>query len=104
MNDNVGWKEKKRREDVLNIILEKTAIRNNQKYIGKTINVLIEKIDGNYTYGKTRSFKNVKISCSCHPEPVEGISKEKNNMKIGEFAKIKITQANAWGLEGKIIE
>ena len=104
MNDDVSWEEKKKREDFLNIILEKNALENNQEYIGKTIDVLIEKIDKDYAYGKTRSFKNVKIFHFCHPELVEEISKKKDAMKIGEFAKIKITQANAWGLEGKIIE
>ena len=102
MNDDVSWKEKKRREDVLNTILEKTALENNQEYIGKTIDVLIEKKDKSYAYGKTRSFKNVKISYSCYPDLVEGISKRKKTVKVGKFSKIKITQANAWGLEGKV--
>jgi tRNA-2-methylthio-N6-dimethylallyladenosine synthase len=108
LDDNVSWQEKKRREKILTEILKKTALENNKKYVGKIIDVLIEKIDDNYIYGKTRSLKNVKINIG-YPE-YSGLDIETNkqydNMYyhtedlIGKFIKIKITQADAWGLEG----
>lgn len=89
MKDNVSAKEKVRREKLLNEILKKTVFENNKAYVGKILEVLIDKKrDGAY-FGHTRTMKNVKI-----------ISAEKN--LIGKFAKVKITKANVWNLEGKI--
>ncbi len=60
--NDVTLDEKKRREKVLTEILKETALENNKKYIGKTIDVMVEKVDNEFIYGKTRSFKNVKIT------------------------------------------
>lgn len=101
MKDNVSQKEKFRRENFLNDILKKTTLANNKKYVGRKLEVLIEKDkDGlvksgapdhgvKFYFGKTRTQKNVKI-----------ISSKKN--LVGTFAKVKITKANVWNLEGKI--
>ena len=137
MPDTVTLAEKKRRKVFLNDALRKTALANNKKYIGKTIEVLIEKTDANFAYGKTRTFKNVSIAIKsilkCHSEQGEkslanarqnrtylpaGKAGVRNchafrlldeklamtNIKPGRFARIKITQASAWRLEGKIME
>lgn len=88
LTDNVPILEKKRRKKILNDILKKTALANNKKYIGKIVEVLIEKVEDGFLFGKTRTFKNVRV---------------KSRIKTGQFAKIKITQANAWGLEGEIV-
>ncbi|MBU4141644.1 radical SAM protein, partial [Patescibacteria group bacterium] len=120
LKDNVSITEKKRRKEFLNEILRKTALSNNKKYIGKIVEVLIEKVENGIATGKTRTFKNVKISLTssnCHPELVSGSKKldkksktqilnqvQNNTLKPGSFALIKITQANAWGLEGEIAE
>jgi len=67
LTDNINWNEKKRREKILTEILKETALENNKKYIGKTVEVLIcesgiknQKLG--IVYGKTRSFKNVKTT------------------------------------------
>ncbi len=98
MKDNVSQKEKARRENFLNDTLKQTALANNKRYIGKTVEVLIETCrsratgekekDGFY-FGKTRTQKNVKL-----------VSGKKN--LIGTFVKVKITKANVWNLEGEI--
>jgi tRNA-2-methylthio-N6-dimethylallyladenosine synthase len=97
LKDNVSWKEKKNREDILNKVLRKTALENNQKYVGEVVEVLIDEsrimnYESRIFYGKTRSFKNVKIGLSIK-YPVLSI-------KQRQFVKIKITKAEAWGLEG----
>jgi len=89
MKDNVSQKEKQRRENLLNEILKKTAFANNKKYVGKILEILIEKEKNDSYFGKTRSGKNVKI-----------ISKKKN--LIGTIVKAKITKANIWNLEATI--
>lgn len=60
MKDNVTKPEKERREKYLNEILKKTALANNKKYLGKTIDVLIENKKGEFYFGKTRTFKNIR--------------------------------------------
>jgi tRNA-2-methylthio-N6-dimethylallyladenosine synthase len=89
MKDNVSKTEKARRENALNEILKQTAFANNQKYLGKKLEVLIEKgSSGNY-YGKTRTMKNVLIKST------------KPNL-VGKIIKAKIITANTWNLEAEI--
>jgi len=89
MKDNVSKKEKTRRERYLNEILKKTALKNNRKYLGKTLEVLIDKEKNGAYFGHTRTYKNVKISA-------------RKNL-AGRIVKVKITKANIWNLEGAII-
>lgn len=89
MKDNVSHEEKVRRENALNEILKKTTFTNNKKYLGKTLEVLIEKEKDGLYYGKTRTQKNIKITS------------KKNNL-VGKFAKVNITKVNIWNLEGNM--
>ena len=91
MKDNVSQKEKARREQYLNEILKKTAFENNQKYLGKIIEVLVDQKKGDFYFGKTRTLKNVKISST------------KKDL-LGKILKVKITKANVWNLEGMILK
>ena len=85
LKDNITRPEKKQREKILNEILRKTALENNKKYINKIVEVLIENKKGNYYFGRTRTFKNVKVN----PAP---LLKQK-------WCWVKITKAGPWGLE-----
>ena len=93
MKDNVSWEEKKRREKVLTEILKETALENNQKYVERVVEVLIDKVDDGFIYGKTRSFKNIKM----------GIKNQELGIKKEEFLEVKITKAKFWNLEGEIV-
>ncbi len=94
MEDNVSKEEKKRREKVLDEILRKTALKNSQKYLNKTIEVLVEGINkrGKY-YGKTSSYKSVQI------DPKQKALKK----TIGQFVKVEIKKAQDFGLEGVLV-
>ena len=94
LEDSVNWKEKKRRENILTEILKETALENNQKYIGKTVNILIDKLGENLICGKTESFKNVRVKLK--------VTNYRSKIKKGEFTEVKIVEADAWGLKGKI--
>ncbi len=99
MKDNVSKMEKERRANYLNEILKKTCFENNKKYVGKTLEVLIEnKKDRNY-FGKTRTMKNVKIVPNFHSDKTS----ESKNL-IGKIIKVKIAKANIWNLEGITIK
>jgi len=88
LKDNVPAKEKKRREKTLNEILKQTALANNKKYTGKTIEVLPTNYKDKFLFGKSFHYKTVKF-------------KGQKNL-IGKFAKIKITDALTWGLKGEL--
>ncbi|HDQ22746.1 MAG TPA: TRAM domain-containing protein, partial [Candidatus Uhrbacteria bacterium] len=91
LKDNVSKAEKKRRDKVLNDILSQTALANNQKLVGQTLEVLVEKKGKNDIWlGKTRTFKVVKF-------------KSRQNL-LGKFVKIKITKAGSFGLEGDYVK
>ena len=81
LKDNVSSREKKRRNRVLNKILKKTALRNNQKYIGQKVEALVIKPN----QAKTKSFKNIELSKPAVP---------------GTFIYCQITNAYSWGLIG----
>jgi len=83
--DTVTNEEKKEREKYLTEILKITALKNNEKYLDRMVEVLVEQNKKNVSWGKTRSFKNVKID---HPFPP------------GRFVKVKIVKVIPWRLEG----
>jgi tRNA-2-methylthio-N6-dimethylallyladenosine synthase len=96
LEDNVSKKEKNRREKVLTKILKTTALSHNKKLIGKEIIVLIDSQKNNLLFGKNEQYKTIKINVQ-HPKP-------KNRYLVGEFIKIKTTEALSWALKGKLID
>ena len=88
LKDNVLPKEKKEREKILTDILKKTALKNNQKFVNKTVDVLPTDYKNGFLFGKSFHYKSVKFK---GPKKL-----------IGSFCKVKITKALSWGLEGKI--
>ncbi len=90
LKDNISPKEKDRRDKVLTEVLKQTALNSNKKYIGKTVEILVDRAKGEFLFGKTRTHKTVKIESKKKP--------------LGQFVKVKITDALPWGLKGKIRE
>jgi len=87
MKDNVSKEEKSKRAKILTEILKKTALKNNKRYIGKTIEVLPESFQDGFLAGKTESYKTIKF--------------KGNKNLIGKFTKVKIIDASSWGLKGE---
>jgi tRNA-2-methylthio-N6-dimethylallyladenosine synthase len=105
MKDSVSKKEKSRREKVLTKILEKTALANNKKYVGKTVEVLIDKRFDLEEFRATARKEKVepwKERHFAHTRTQKKVvfSSDKK-IPVGSFAKVKITKAKAFGLEGK---
>lgn len=92
LGDKILADEKKRREKTLNNVLRKTALANNKKYLGKELVVLIDSKNNNKYFGRTDTYKLVEVHVK------NGIQ-----LKIGQFNRVKITKANPWRLEAKII-
>ncbi len=102
MKDNISKQEKKRREKVLTKILEETALARNKKYIGKTVEVLVDKIiPPSFTKGKLKGDFKYLGHARTHKK-VMFYSNEKS--LVGKFIKVKIAKAKTFGLEGEVIK
>lgn len=95
MKDGVLPQEKKRREEALDALLKKEALKQTKKYIGTSVRVLIEGINkrGKY-YGKTGTYQTILASSS----------KPASQSLIGSFANVKIETALPFALEGKLVD
>jgi len=89
MKDNVEKKEKEIRYRILTESLKKSALKNNEKMVGKNLEVLVLKETKSFLEGKTKDYRNIIF---------EGPKK-----LIGNFVMINIISATPWGLRGKII-
>jgi tRNA-2-methylthio-N6-dimethylallyladenosine synthase len=87
MRDSVSRVEKGQRWSILNEVLKSSALEQNQKYIGKKIEVLAQERKDGLLIGKSRHYKTVRF---IGPERL-----------IGQFVKVKILNATAWGLKGE---
>ena len=89
MKDNVEKKEKEIRYRILTESLKKSALKNNEKMVGKNLEALVLKETKSFLEGKTKDYRNIIF---------EGPKK-----LIGNFVMINIISATPWGLRGKII-
>lgn len=104
LEDNVSSQEKKRRHKILDKLLRKTALEKNKKLIGKTLEVLIEAKKGSAYFGKTKTFKTVKINqITDNKQQQTRINSVKDRqITIGKIIKVEIEKAFDFGLEGKL--
>ena len=93
LKDDVKKEDKRKREQILNEYLKKTALLNNKQYLNKECLVLIDGVNrkGNLQ-GKTSSFKTVVIE------------NKKDKKLIGQFKKVKIKKVKEFILTGEIYE
>jgi tRNA-2-methylthio-N6-dimethylallyladenosine synthase len=111
LKDNVSKKEKARREKVLAEILAKTALANNKKYVGKIVEVLVdrEKHHPNPLLVKEREIGSLPLirgglGWGGHTRTQKKVIFHSNKkIPVGSFVKVKITKAKAFGLEGEKI-
>ena len=77
----------------LNDKVRENCLKSNQKYVGRTMEVLIENFENhkgkNVITGKTRNNKIVHIPCDTD--------------RTGEFLNVKITGTKTWYLQGELI-
>ena len=80
MENNVSKKEKAKRASSLNRILKKTALLNNQKYLGQEVEVLVIEKNGEYYDGRTPENKPIRL-------------KSERSDLLGKFVKAKVTKS-----------
>ena len=82
----VSEEEKKKRLLILNDKVKEMTLKSNQKYVGKTLEVLIESFKDGKFEGRTRNNKVVHIS--------------DKDINVGDFVDVKIERASTWCLFG----
>ncbi len=89
MDDKIALSVKEDRLHRLNEIVNKYSNLNNQKYLGKTVKVLLvgnSEKDDSKLYGYTETMKLVNVIC--------------DKSLIGEIVDVKITEAKSFSLDG----
>lgn len=86
--DDVTAEEKRRRWDVLQSLMEDTAKRKNQAYLGKTVEVLVERVENGFAYGNTNEMKLARFAGASEAD-------------IGTIVPIRVKQALEWQLMGE---
>ncbi len=88
--DDISREEKKRRWNVLQVIMEATAKRKNQVFVGKTVRVLVDKIENGSASGNSDEMKLVRFPVK------EGVQK-------GSLVQVKVLMAMEWQLLGEVV-
>lgn len=90
MKDDVPQREKERRWHRLNELLTRVSYEKHRAFIGKTVQVLVEKCENAVFEGRSEHFKRTQF--------------EGTQDLIGKIVPVKITEAFKWNLKGKRIE
>lgn len=96
LEDNISQEEKDERLDALTFLQEGISLKLNQKKIGKTFTVLIDRKEGEYYVGRTE-FDSPEVDN-------EVLISIEEKIKIGKFYQVKITDAVEFDLYGEIVE
>ena len=86
--DFIDEKIKDARFQKLNDKVKEMHLKSNKKFVGKSMEVLIEDNKGDVMKGRTGNNKIVHFKSDKH--------------KIGDFVTVKIESASTWHLRGKI--
>lgn len=87
--DDVSKEEKRERWDRIQEVMEEIALRKNQAHIGKTVSVLVDKVDNGFASGNTFEMKVARFS-------------SKDAALIGKIIEVMVKDAKVWVLEGEV--
>ena len=96
MDDIVSRTEKKKRANKLMAVQEEISFDMNLKKVGKTFKVLVDRKEGDYFIGRTE-YDSPEVDNEVL------IPAEKNYLRIGDFANIRIVEAMPFDLIGQPI-
>ena len=95
LNDDVDETTKQRRLDELMHVQQNISDRINQKKVGKIFKTLFDRKEGNYFIGRTE-YDSPEVDNEVLVDAKE------NYVRVGDFANIKITSAEAFDLYGTL--
>lgn len=87
--DDVSKEEKRDRWDRIQELMEEISFRKNQAFIGKTVSVLIDKIDNGFVSGNSFEMKLVRFA-------------SKDESLVGKIVDVEVKEVKAWVLEGMV--
>lgn len=96
LKDDVSEKEKQKRAAEIMDVQQSISLVLNQSKIGKTLKVLFDRIEGGYFVGRTE-FDSPEVDNEVLVE------KASNFVRIGDFAMIKIIDADDFDLYGNVV-
>lgn len=108
LKNDISWKEKGRRRDILNDVLTNTSARFNEQFLNKEIKVLITNEKNGKLFGHSAEGIDVKISPPCQGGASRlavrgGVQKNKKGCFVGQFVQAKITETGSWGMKGSLL-
>ncbi len=95
-NDDVPDEVKEQRAAEVMEIQQDISLSLNQQKVGKTFNVLFDRVEGDYFVGRTE-YDSPEVDNEVL------IDKKNNFVRIGDFANVKITSATDFDLYGEVI-
>ena len=96
-DDDVPDELKKERAEAVMDIQSGISYNHNQKLVGKTLNVLFDRVEGDYFIGRTE-FDSPEVDNEVW------VPKEDHYVRLGDFAPVRIVSAEHYDLHGKVIE
>lgn len=97
LEDDVPEEVKHARAEEIMEMQSHISYEKNQRFIGQTIKVLIDKVEGGEFIGRTE-FDSPEVDNEVR------ISAEKEYLRVGDFADIKITSADHYDLYGEVVD
>ena len=96
LKDNVPAKTKQARAEAVMALQQGISLELNQHKIGKTFKVLFDKKEGDYFIGRTE-FDSPEVDNEVL------VKADKNYVRVGDFANVKITSAEDYDLYGEVV-
>lgn len=87
LKDDISQEEKNKRFHIINDLIRNLSEEYNQQFLGKTTEVLVEKVEKGYASGKNPEFKLCRF-------------KSEDQGLIGKYIPMKVEKALEWALEG----
>ncbi|QDH81463.1 30S ribosomal protein S12 methylthiotransferase RimO [Echinicola soli] len=97
MNDDVPEEEKQARANYLMEVQEQISFDLNQKRVGETFKVLVDKKENGYFVGRTE-FDSVEVDNEVL------IDASKHYCRVGDFVQVKVNEATEFDLYGDVID
>ena len=96
LKDNVSSKTKQKRAEAVMALQQGISFELNQHKIGKTFKVLFDKKEGDHFIGRTE-YDSPEVDNEVL------VKADKNYVRIGDFANVKITSAEDYDLYGEVV-
>ena len=95
LEDDVPEQVKRSRSNKIMALQQKISIEKNKNKVGKTVKVLVDRVDANNYYGRTE-----QDSPEVDNEVI--IPSKEMHLRVGEFYDVKITDSKEYDLIGKV--